>query len=152
MKTEEITELWKKDGKINMLEIDNESSKISSLHEKYYRIYLGEVRVLEACQHQHKKLFKLKREYYKGDLSVEEIDRQGWDTSELQKTKPKRVLKEDLGIWLDADNDLIVSHIKKDNQKSKVDYIESIIKMIGNRSYHLSTAMNWIIWTNGGKV
>jgi len=149
MKISELAEEWRQDAKVDLIHFREEIEKTMRIHAKYIEYHSKEKRILTRLQHAHNKLYKLKREYYKGTLDVEEVTKLGWDMSELNKTKPKRILKEDLDTWVEADNDYINSLLKIEDQTNKVEFLESILKAIDSRSYHFSSYSRHVAWEDG---
>lgn len=137
MKIESIIEEWSKDLKIDTSNISNESSNIPKLHNKYYMYYMSEGMQLKKLKAEQKKLLKLKQEYYKGELSYEDLREFGWEP------QPLKILKQDIPTYIDADNDIIDMSLKVASQEYKVDYLEEIIKQITNRGFQLNTIVQW---------
>jgi len=144
MTLEELYEQWATDGKIDVVNISNESANIPKLHNKYYQYYVHEGLKLKKLKSEHKKLFKLKTEYYRGELSNEELRTYGWEQ------QPLKILKQDMPTYLDADDDIINRQLRIDLQQSIVDYIESIIRQINSRTFHLKTIVDWERFRTGG--
>lgn len=137
MKIEAIIEEWSNDLKIDVANISNESSSIPKLHNKYYMYYMSEGMQLKKMKAEQKKLLKLKQEYYRGELSFEELRENGWEPN------PLKILKQDIPTHLDADDDIITMSLKVASQEYKVDYLEEIIKQISNRGFQLNTIVQW---------
>lgn len=137
MKLEDIIAEWDKDGTIDQTNVSKESGEIPKLHNKYFKIYMGEGYLLRKMKADYKKLFKLKTEYYKGELDVSELKQYGWSQ------QPLKILRTDIPSYLDADDDLIESSLKIGAQEQKVEYLESIIKMIGNRGFQIRAIIDW---------
>lgn len=140
---EQIKELWKTDAKINIDDLANESAKIPQLHSKYYNLFVDEKIKLRTIQGEYKLLRRLKYEYYLGKLSPEQINKLGWDPFEI------KILKQDADIYLDSDIDLISEILKIGIQQERVDFLESIIKNINGRGFHIKSAIDFIRWSGG---
>ena len=137
MKLEDIIESWEKDGPVDTINITNESANTPKLHNKYFKIYMGEGYLLKNMKAEYKKLYKLKTEYYKGELDVTELAQFGWEP------QPLKILKQDIPSYLEADDDIIESSLKIGAQEQKVAYLESILKMIGNRGFQIKSIIDW---------
>jgi hypothetical protein len=137
MKLEDIIAEWDKDGAIDQTNISSESGNIPKLHNKYFKIYMGEGYLLRKMKADYKKVFKLKTEYYKGELDSTELKQYGWEQ------QPLKILRQDIPAYMDADDDLIETALKIGAQEQKVEYLEAIIKMIGNRGFQLNTIVQW---------
>jgi hypothetical protein len=142
MKLEEIVELWNEDVKIDRTELDAESIKIPSLHNKYYKIYIQEKIKLKADEQEHKQYYKLKHEYYTGKLSKQDLDENGWEPFQF-------VLKNDISIYLEADKELSDRLLKLQVQKEKVQFLEDIIKTLNGRGFLIKNAVDFIRFTSG---
>lgn len=137
MKLEDIYEMWGVDGAIDETNISSESANIPKLHNKYYQMYVTEGLRLKKLRADYKTLYKLKTEYYKGELDIEELKEYGWDP------QPLKILRQDLPIHLDADKDIINHTLKVGLQEAVVDYLESIIRQINNRNFYLKNIVDW---------
>ena len=81
--------------------------------------------------------------YYTGKMSPEQLECRGWDTFDLN------ILKTDIDKFLSADEDLIKLTNRILFQKEKVNYLESVIKIINNRQWNIRAAIDWLKFTNG---
>ena len=143
MKLEEIQEFWNADREIDITELANESVRIPQIHDKYLKIYIDERIRLKGLQFELTKLVQLKRDYYAGKLTQEELEKLGWEQF-LQ-----RLLKNEISTYIEADEDVI--KIKKNIVliEEKCHYLDSIIKMISNRGFQIKSAIDWIKYKSG---
>jgi hypothetical protein len=137
MKIEEIYEMWAKDCEIDQTNISNESANIPKLHNKYFRIYMEEGMRKRQLEAKFKQLKLLKEQYYRGELDVSELKQYGWDP------QPLKILRQDIPMHIDADQDIIDMSLKIGMQQEKVNYLESIIKMINNRGFQIKSIIDW---------
>lgn len=137
MKLEDIQLAWKKDSEVDRTELGEESLRIPQLHSKYYNLYLEERMSLKKFESAYKKLFKVKFEYYNGTLSEEDLKENGWEPFAL------RILKSDVSIYMQADEELNELEQRVELQKAKVEFIESIIKNLPARGYQINSAIAW---------
>ena len=86
---------------------------------------------------------RVKWEYYTGKMTEEELDRRGWEPFDL------KILKQDLDLYLDSDDDLCLMLDKMVLAKEKVGYVESFIKELNNRHWKIRNAIEWKKFTNG---
>lgn len=142
MKLEEIEALWEQDVKIDRTDLDTESLKIPSLHQKYYKLYLREKVQLKAEEQAYKQFYKLKHEYYTGKLSKTELDEYGWEPFQF-------VLKNDLQVYMEADKEIAERLLKMSVQKEKVQFLEDIIKTLNTRGFLIKNAIEFIRFTSG---
>lgn len=137
MNIEKLYEEWAEDGKIDIVNVSQQSADIPKLHNKYYRYYVEEGLKLKKLKSEYKQLYKLKTEYYKGDLDIEELKEYGW------QPQPLKILRQEIPTYLEADDDLIKKSLRIGMQEAIVDYLESIIRQINSRTYHLKTIVDW---------
>jgi hypothetical protein len=143
MTLDEIFEHWTKDCKIDETELGKESAKTAYIHNKYLKMYVAERRLLTQYTQMQKKLFLQIRDYYLGYCDQAML--------KTMNRKPflKTVLKTEVNIYIDADDDMIKANIKTANQKDKVECLEKIIKRIEGRQFELNTQVNWNKFING---
>lgn len=144
MKIEEIHKMWQEDGEIDMINVSNESSKTPKLHSKYYITYVQEGLKLKKLKAEYKQLRLTKEQYYKGELDIEELKEYGW------KPQPMKILRQDIPTYIEADQDIINTSLKIGMQEAKVEYLESIIRQIGNRGFQISNIIAWEKFRVGG--
>jgi hypothetical protein len=63
---------------------------------------------------------------------------------------PRTILKSDIPMHLEADQDIINMTLKIAYQKEKITLLESIIKNITDRGYMIKNYIDWQRFTNGG--
>jgi hypothetical protein len=143
MKLEEISQEWIKDSKIDTTELDIESIKIPQLHSKYLKIYFEERRKLKALEFQSKQLFLNKYEYYHGRMSDEELKELNWEPF------MKRLMKNEVDLYLESDKDIIQTNMRIVNQKEKLDMLEEILKNLNQRNFQIKNAIDWKKFTQG---
>jgi Recombination, repair and ssDNA binding protein UvsY len=144
MKFDDIMNAWEQDSHMDDSELGVESLKIPILHHKYYKLYVQEALQLKAFEQDYKKLYRLKYEYYMGVLDQETLIEKGWNPN------PLKILKQDLSIYIDADEDLQRIQAKIDIQKQKNSFLESAIKTISNRGFLIKNAIDWERFKVGG--
>jgi len=143
MKLEDILSEWSKDSKIDNTELDKESLKIPSLHNKYLKIYTTENLSLKRMMHDFKNLERDKFEYYSGKMCQEDLNERGWDQFD------HKLLKQDIPRYLESDRELITILLKIDYQREKVDTVKSILSNINGRSFNIGNAIKWQQFLNG---
>ena len=134
MDFDKIIEEWKQDCPIDDTTLDKESVKIPTLHGKYLELHSREKIFLNYLEVEYKKLYKERWEYSSG---------------KAEKPFQLKLLKTDLYIYLDSDDKLSDIKEKVDTQKQKVSYVESVIKSLETRSFHITNAINWRKFTAG---
>lgn len=137
MKLEEIFDQWKIDSEIDKTELGDEALKIAKLHHKYYQILVSERLLLRSHESEMKKLKLDKYEFFSQGPN-EETQAKGW------KLPAKGlILKADIPMYMDADDDIIKLSLKIGVQQEKIELLESIIRTLMNRGYNVKAAIEW---------
>ena len=132
----EIQEKVRKDLKINDLELDIESLRIPSLHSKYLQLLTEHSLLLKKTQSELSVLKRNKWIYYTGK-APEEIYKEKGDFPLKLKTKDEE------RTFIEADEEIRELKGKVDYYETVVDYLQEIVKSIGNRSFQIKNAIEW---------
>ena len=143
MKLEEIQELWNRDREIDISELATESIRIPQIHDKYLKIYVDEKIKLRKLQLNLAKISKMKSDYYSGRMSQEELDRLEWQPFLV------KVLKSEVNSYIESDDDIIKLKETIALMEEKINYIDSVIRMINNRGFQIKSAIDWIKYKDG---
>ena len=144
MKFEDIFASWEKDSTIDRTELAEESLKIPKLHHKYYSMFVAERVTLRKLESELKKLKLDKYEFYTQG-PTDETKEKGW-------RMPARgmILKQDIPMYMEADQDIIDLSLRIGMQQEKVEFLESIIKTFQTRGYIIKNAIDFTKFTMGG--
>ena len=137
MKIVQIFDEWTKDAIIDRTELGNESIKIPQLHNKYFKMFSKERLSLKQLLELKKQMKLLKFEYYLGTLDQETMEEQGWAPN------PKKIIRGDIDMHIDADKDMSSMNLKIAIQQEKIDLLESIIRNLNSRNFEISNAIKW---------
>ncbi len=143
MKLEYYQQMWTKDAPINQSDLAVESSTVPQLHSKWLNHYTDEKLLLRRVTANYKRLYKVKWEYFTGKLSEEELKEHSWEPID------HKILKADIQIYLDADDQLTVFADKLEFQKAKVEFLEKVLNAINGRQWNIKGAIDWRKFTNG---
>jgi len=144
MKLTDIRKMAEQDAVIDETELGSESIKIPQLHNKYLVLMQDEKFALQQMNIQFYQMKRLKWEYYTGKMDKETLDELGWQPFQLN------VLKKDLDLYFDADEDLVELKGKIIYQESKIDFLENTLKTLNNRNWVIRNAIEWNKFTQGG--
>jgi hypothetical protein len=143
MKLEEIYEQWDKDSSIDTTNLGDESIKIPSLHNKYFKVYTSEKLLLRKFEAEMKELKLEKYEFYTQGPTKESVEK-GW-------SMPARgmILKQEMPMYMEGDKEIIALSLKIGYQQEKIELLESIIKSLVNRGFQIKAAIDWHKFTMG---
>ena len=126
-----IQEMWNKDSIIDPDNLHTESLNIPVLHSKYSEIFNTILLLTKKAQQQKKNIRHERYEYYSGKADPEVY---------VQNPFPKKVRdKETMQKYLDADERLSTVSLKIEYYETMLNYLESILKQISNRTYQIKT-------------
>jgi len=143
MTMDELRKMATDDLSMDETELDKESMRTPQIHNKYLILYTDEKLILGKIQSDLYKLKKDKWLYYTGKMTKDDLDDRGWETFDLN------ILKTDIDKFLNSDDDVISLSNRILFQKEKVEYLESIIKIINNRQWSIRAAIDWLKFTSG---
>ena len=140
MTLEELQQLVDKDFKLDDTELDAESIKIPLLHNKYLQHFNKFSLLLKKAEYEHKALIRQKWEYYTGKAD-----------QSVYKEKPFdiKVLKADVHIYMDSDEELQRADQKAAYLNQVVKYLEQVLRSINNRTFLIKNAIEWKKFTSG---
>ena len=140
MTLEELQQSVNKDFKLDDTELDRESVNIPLLHNKYLIHFNKFNLLLKKADQEHKTLTREKWEYYTGKA----------DPS-VYKDKPfdLKVLKADVHIYMDSDDELQKADQKAAYLKQVVTYLEQVLRGVNNRTFLIKNAIEWKKFTSG---
>jgi hypothetical protein len=131
------------DTAIDANHLDDEASKLPQLHNKYLCMLMDEKVYLETLESKMNILNRDKWLYYSGKMSEEELSKKRWEPFELN------ILKNDLDRFIDSDGDIINLRNQIFIQIEKINYIESVAKIISNKIWNIRSMIEWIKFTQG---
>jgi len=140
----ELQDMWAVDCKIDELNLGSESTKIPELHSKYLT-HMSNVRLqLRKSEASLLKLRRIKVQYFRGELSKQELDALGWE----QWLGPK-MLKQDMNDTLDSDDDIIEQTNKVEYIRTIADFLERVMRYLNSRTWDIKNSIEWTKFTNG---
>ena len=138
---EVIQEMWEKDSKINPDELHTESLNIPSLHAKYFELYNTIFLLRKKAEQQRKNIRHERYEYFSGKADPEVFAENPFG----KKIRDKDTMTK----YLDADEKLSNSSLKIDYYDTMLVYLESILKVIQNRTYQIKNAIEFMRFNSG---
>lgn len=136
-----IQKMWEQDSKIDPDNLHTESLNIPILHAKYFELYNNIILLKKKAEQQKRNIRHERYEYYSGKADPDVY---------IENPFPKKIRdKETMQKYLDADGKLSQVCLKIDYYETMLNYIESILKMIQNRTYQVKNAIEFIRFTAG---
>ena len=140
----ELQDMWYADCKIDELNLGSESTKTPELHSKYLN-HLSTARLqLRKAETSLLKLKRIKSQYFRGELSKQELEALGWD--QYLGNKP---LKQEMQQYLEADDDIIQQTDKVEYIRTVTDFLERVLRSISSRGWDIKNSIEWTKFTNG---
>ena len=138
---ESIQEMWEKDAQIDRDNLHEESLNIPSLHAKYFELYNTIFLLRKKAEQQRKNIRHERYEYFSGKS----------DTDVYRDNPfPKKIRDKDtMQKYMDADEKLSNSNLKIDYYDTMLVYIESILKVIQNRTFQIKNAIEFMRFNAG---
>lgn len=136
-----IQKMWEGDSKIDVDNLHTESLNIPTLHAKYFELYNNILLLRKKAEQQKRNIRHERYEYYSGKADPEVY---------VEDPFPKKIRDKDtMQKYLDADEKLSQVCLKIDYYETMLVYIESILKQIGNRTYQIKNAIEFIRFQSG---
>ena len=138
---DKLQEMWEKDSKINPDELHTESLNIPSLHAKYFELYNTIFLLRKKAEQQRKNIRHERYEYFSGKADPDVY---------IENPFPKKIRDKDtMTKYMDADEKLSTSSLKIDYYDTMLVYIESILKVIQNRTFQIKNAIEFMKFNSG---
>lgn len=140
---------WDEDSKIEF-EFKNKSYSadlaqislnIPFQHNKYLNYYTDLTQVKTSLEFEIRKLVREKREYYSGEADAKVYAEKPFGSSIKTSEKMK--------VYLESDQDIINLEAKIQFVNQILHYLDSVLKMISQRNYHVKNAIEWERFING---
>lgn len=141
---EDVQNQWSIDSKIDLTNLETDSSYILNLHSKYFKYINFTKKMLRMFEAEKKKMVLLKTDYYLGNLSKDSLKNMDW--------VPNRrvVMKTDVDMFIDADEDIINLNLSIGECNDVITFCESIIRNIQNKPFIIKNIIESKKFTNGG--
>ena len=138
---ESLQKMWEEDSEIDKDNLHDESLKIPQLHAKYFDLYNTIFLLRKKADQQRKNIRHERYEYFSGKADPEVY---------VENPFPKKIRDKDtMTKYLDADEKLSTSSLKIEYYDTMLTYIESILKVIQNRTYQIKNAIEFMRFQSG---
>ena len=125
---------------LNDERLDTESFKNQELYSKYLDHKTNFELLLYRAKGDYKVLYREKWEYYGGKADAK-----------VYATKPfdLKVLKTDLSIYIESDEDIIKIEHKISYLDTVIKYLDGVLKSIASRGWDIKNAISWRQFESG---
>ena len=137
MNLETLNDMWEKDSPLDDEKLDHDSLAIPKLHAKYLRLYNNFVTLKDQAELEVKRTYRDRWEYY---------------TGKSEKPFPMKLIKTDVAIYLEADQEYQKSVLKAKYLNQMVESIKTILSAINNRSFHIKNAVEFAKFLKGYEI
>ena len=132
---DKIQSMWQEDCKIDIDNMHEESIKVPQLHSKYHEILNNLILLRTKAQKIQKSVRHERYEYYSGKADPEVYEKEPF---------PKKVRDKDALIrYMDTDDRVSDANLKVEYYDVMINYTESILKQISNRTYQIKNSIEW---------
>ena len=132
---DKIQSMWQEDCKIDIDNMHEESIKVPQLHSKYHEILNNLILLRTKAQKIQKSVRHERYEYYSGKADPEVYEKEPF---------PKKVRDKDALIrYMDADDRVSEANLKVEYYDVMINYTESILIQISNRTYQIKNSIEW---------
>ena len=136
-----IQRMWSEDAKIDPDNLHTESLNIPILHAKYYELYNNIFLLRKKAEQQRKNIRHERYEYFSGKADPDVY---------IDNPFPKKIRdKETMQKYLDADEKLSGVSLKIDYYDTMLEYLESFLKVVQNRTYQIKNAIEFMRFSSG---
>ena len=137
MNLETLDDMWEKDSRLDDEKLDHDSLAIPKLHAKYLRLYNS---------------FSTLRDQQ--ELTVKQVYRDRWEyyTGKSEKPFQFKLLKQDVPIYLDSDEEYQKAVLKLKYYNQMVESLKTILTAINNRSFHIKNAIEFAKFLKGYEI
>ena len=138
---ESLQKMWEEDSEIDKDNLHDESLKLPQLHAKYFDLYNTIFLLRKKADQQRKNIRHERYEYFSGKADPDVY---------VKDPFPKKIRDKDtMTKYLDADEKLSNSSLKIEYYDTMLTYIESILKVIQNRTYQIKNAIEFMRFQSG---
>ena len=141
MNLESLQEMWRKDSVIDTDLYCEESTKIPQLHMRYMEFFNTYSLMKKEREIEMRRLIREKWLYYKGKAP-----------SKVYKEMPfdfKLTTKEEVIMFIESDEDICKLQYKIDYIEQIINFLEGVLRQIGNRNFQIKNAIEWEKFKNG---
>lgn len=139
--TPEVKKAIEEDIAIDRFNLVDESARTPQLLSRYLLLYSEEKNKAQYYRMKYFKRYRERKDYYLGQADDEVYEKEPLD---------RKIIRQDVNDWLNADNELCALQAKLKLQESIVEYLERIVKEIERRTFTIKNMQEFIKFEAGG--
>jgi len=143
--TDDILAEWKVDSAIDDTKLSSEVMRTPLLHSKYLEVYLKIKHKYISATSTYNKLKFLRKKYFRGEMTREELNENGWDQYQGLKMS-----QSEFNSMAEIDPILNDEWVKMEYWKNLVQGMEYILKQIQQRDWSIKTMIEYNKMMMGG--
>lgn len=136
MKLDEILDAWDQDSEVDPNDLSTASLTTARLHSKYLRLLINAKMRKSKVSSDFSGLRRLKTRYYRGELTQQELEDNGWDP--WQYNKP---LKAEMEEVLRGDDDICKMQNRVDYLDTMIQALDAILGQLKQRDWAIKNAI-----------
>ena len=130
-----IQSMWETDSKIDIDNMHEESLRVPKLHAKYHEMMNNLILLKSRAESLRKNIRHDRYEYFSGKADPDVY---------IDNPFPKKIRDKDtMQKYLDADEKLSEASLKIEYYVVMINYLDSILKQISNRTYQIKNSIEW---------
>ncbi|MAQ90946.1 MAG: hypothetical protein CMM03_13910 [Rhodopirellula sp.] len=133
--------MWKTDSRLDDDLHDNDSIAIPQLHMKYMEFHNTYSLMKRERELEMKRLVRDKWLYYKGKAPASVYKEMPFDY--------KLTAKDEISMFIEADEEIQKIQYKIDYIEQVLFFLDGVLRMINNRTYHIKNAIEWKRFQSG---
>ena len=128
-----IQSMWETDSKIDIDNMHEESLRVPQLHAKYHEMMINLILLKSRAESLRKNIRHDRYEYFSGKADPDVY---------IDNPFPKKIRDKDtMQKYLDADEKLSSTSLKIEYYETMLNYLESILKQVSNRTYQIKNSV-----------
>ncbi len=140
MTLDELKKEWHEDCKIDDIELDKSSLELPRLHAKYSEYLTDAVIKQKNLQLRYSMSLKDKWLWFNGKMDEDRIKELGWSDDPFDGLK---IMKNDMQIFFNADEDLQKLNAQTEYLKIQVDFLKRCMENITWRHQTIKNTIDW---------
>lgn len=141
---EDVLAAWKQDSVMDEVNLASTITKTPLLHAKYLEYYVMFKRKLATAEAKKNRMAYLKKKYYRGEMTQEELKKHNWDQYQGLKMSSAEFNQQ-----IDIDPDMVEFNHVVAELKTAVSCVEYIMNSIKGREYSLKTLFEYQKYLSG---